>query len=332
MPCPYRLNRGQGGANAYRRPLVASNSWPGEAIDVPERAAITPRPWLTLRRRETTWGLLFAAPTVVFLAVFSLAPMAYALAISFTRFNLTSPPQFIGLDNYRSLLTDSLFHNSLRVTAVYVLGTVIPVWGISLGLAMLLVRARVFSSVWRTLLFLPSVLPLVSVALVWKLFFHLQGPMNDLLGMVNAGPIQWLTSTRFAPLALIVMSWWHAASYYMVIFLAGLLAIPRTLYEAAEVDGATGWQRFRDVTVPLLRTTFFLVIVISIINGLRTFVFQQVLTTGGPGTSTQVITLLIYQTAFSFTQMGRASAMSIVLFVLVLCFSVFQYRLFRERE
>jgi ABC-type sugar transport system permease subunit len=312
---------------------VAIGGWAGEADDhLPGDQPHVVRRWQTLRGRETVWGLLFAAPTVVFLAVFSLAPMAYALAISFTRFDLTSPPEFIGFGNYRSLLTDSLFHNSLRVTAFYVLGTVIPVWAISLGLALLLVRARVFSSVWRTLLFLPSVLPLVSVALVWKLFFHLSGPMNDLLGIVGVAPVQWLTSTRLAPLALIVMSWWHAASYYMVIFLAGLLAIPRTLYEAAELDGAGGWQRFRDITIPLLRTTLFLVIVISIINGLRTFVFQQVLTTGGPGTSTQVITLLIYQTAFSFTQMGRASAMSIVLFVLVLCFSIIQYRLFRERE
>ena len=276
--------------------------------------------------------MLFAAPTIVFLAVFSLAPMAYAFAISFTRFNLTSPPEFVGLGNYRALLGDGAFHNSLRVTALYVLGTVVPVWGVSLGIALLLVRARVFSSVWRTLLFLPSVLPLVSVALVWKLFFHLNGPMNGVLATVGVPAVPWLTSTQFAPLALIVMSWWHATSYYMVIFLAGLLAIPRTYYEAAEVDGAGGWARFRDITLPLLRTTFFLIIVISIVNGLRTFVFQQVLTTGGPGTSTQVITLLIYQAAFSFTQMGRASAMSIVLFALVLAFSVVQFRLFRERE
>lgn len=287
---------------------------------------------MTLRRRETAWGLVFAAPAIVFLAIFSLAPMAYALAISFTKFNLTSPPEFIGLDNYRSLLRDGQFHNSLRVSAIYVLGTVVPVWALSLGLALLVVQARVFSSVWRTLLFLPSVLPLVSVALVWKLFFHLNGAMNGLLGGVGIAPIPWLTSTQHAPLALIVMSWWHAASYYMVIFLAGLLAIPRTLYEAAEMDGAGGWQRFRDITVPLLRHTFFLVIVISIINGLRTFVFQQVLTTGGPANATQVITLLIYQTAFSFTQMGRASAMSIVLFVVMLVFSILQFRLFRERE
>ncbi len=293
---------------------------------------MTPSPSSGLRRRETAWGLLFAAPAIVFLAVFSLAPMAYALAISFTKFDLTSPPVFIGLDNYRSLLRDSQFHNSLRVSAVYVLGTVIPVWALSLGLALLLVRARAFSSVWRTLLFLPSVLPLVSVALVWKLFFHLNGAMNGLLASVAIPPIPWLTSTQYAPWALIVMSWWHATSYYMVIFLAGLLAIPRTLYEAAAIDGAGGWDRFRDITLPLLRTTFFLVIVISIINGLRTFVFQQVLTTGGPANATQVITLMIYQTAFSFTQMGRASAMSIVLFVIMLVFSIMQFRLFRERE
>jgi len=311
---------------------VASGGWAEEGALLATPAVAAPRRWLTLRRRETTWGLLFAAPAVVFLAVFSLAPMAYALAISFTRFNLTSPPEFVGLANYRALLGDGIFHTSLRVTAVYVLGTVVPVWAISLGLALLLVRARVFASVWRTLLFLPSVLPLVSVALVWKLFFHLNGPMNALLGTVGVPPVPWLTSTQFAPLALIIMSWWHATSYYMVIFLAGLLAIPRTYYEAAEVDGASGWARFRDITLPLLRTTFFLVIVVSIVNGLRTFVFQQVLTTGGPGTATQVITLLIYQAAFSFTQMGRASAMSIVLFVLVLAFSIVQFRLFRERE
>lgn len=270
-------------------------------------------------------------PALAILAVFNFFPVAYAFYISFFDYDLISPPNFIGLDNYRSLLRDDAFMNSLRVTIVYVFGTCVPLWGLSLGLAMLLVRASVFSSLWRTLLFLPTVLPLVSVALVWKLLFNTSGLVNGILGIFGIDPVPWLTSAQYAPWALIGMSWWHAASYYMVIFLVGLLAIPAEYYEAAALDGAGPLARFRYITLPLLRTTFLLVVVISIINGLRTFVFQYVVTGGGPGNSTQILTLLIYQSAFDFLQMGRAAAISVVLFLFILAFSVVQLYLFRER-
>ncbi|MBE3597549.1 MAG: sugar ABC transporter permease [Limnochordaceae bacterium] len=279
---------------------------------------------------ETVWGWALSLPAVALVVVFSLAPMAYAVYTSFFRHDMLTPPVFVGAANYRALLTDARFINSLKVTAVYVAGTVMPVWLASFGLALLVYRSGRMAGLWRTILFLPTVLPLVSVALVWKLFFHFNGPLNALLADAGFEPIPWLSSAKYAPWAMIIMSWWHATGYYMVIFLAGLLAIPGTLYEAVAIDGGGAWARLRHVTLPLMRPVFALVLVLSIVNGIKTFVFQYVVTGGGPGTATQVITLLIYQTAFSFLRMGSAAAISVVLFVAVLILSLIQLRLLRS--
>ncbi len=283
-----------------------------------------------LRLRYSTriswWGFLFALPAVLYLAIFNLYPMLNALYLSFTRYDLISAPEWIGLGNYQQVLTSSSFRNSLQITIVYVFGTVGPVWFLSFGLAMLLNRARVFSGGWRTLLFIPTILPLLTVTLVWKLMLNLRGPINGLLMPLGVDPIAWLTDARYANLALIITSWWHASSYYMILFLAGLQAVPVVYQEAAALDGANAWQRLRHVILPLMRPTIVLVIVLSIINGFRTFALQYVMTGGGPGTATEIVPLLIYKTAFAFLNMGGAAAMSVVYFLLILVFSLMQLR------
>jgi ABC-type sugar transport system permease subunit len=280
----------------------------------------------TYQRRIALWGFLFALPAVAWLVVFSILPMANALFLSLTRYNLLSPPQFIGLENYTRVIADREFHHSLRVTVVYVFGTVVPVWLLSFGVAMLLNRVRVFSGGWRTLLFIPTILPLLTVTLVWKLMFNLRGVVNVLLSYVGVSAIPWLTDARYANLALIVTSWWHATSYYMILFLAGLQAVPVVYTEAAALDGANAWQRLRHVTLPLMRPTIVLVIVLSIINGFRTFALQHVMTGGGPGTATEIVPLLIYKRAFIFLDMGGATALSAIYFLLILVFSLVQLR------
>lgn len=279
--------------------------------------------------RIAFWGFLFALPAIVYLVLFNILPMLNALYLSFTAYDLIHAPQFTGLDNYWHVLTDENFHHSLGITLIYVFGTVIPVWFLSFGVALLLTKARVFAGGWRTLLFIPTILPLLSVTLVWKLMFNLRGPVNALLLPFGIDPLPWLNDARYANLALIITSWWHATSYYMILFLAGLQAVPVTFVEAAALDGASAWQRLRYVILPLMRPTLVLVIVLSIINGFRTFALQYVMTGGGPGTATEIVPLLIYKTAFAFLDMGGATAMSVIYFLLILMFSLLQLRVLR---
>jgi ABC-type sugar transport system permease subunit len=276
--------------------------------------------------RIALWGFLFALPAVLYLTIFNLYPMVNALYLSMTQYDLISAPQWVGLGNFQQILASSRFHASLQITFIYVFGTVVPVWFLSFGIAMLLNQTRIFPGAWRTLLFIPTILPLLSVTLVWKLMFNLRGPVNGLLSPFGVEPIAWLTDARYANLALIITSWWHASSYYMILFLAGLQAVPTVYQEAAALDGATAWQRLRHVILPLMRPTIVLVVVLSIINGFRTFALHYVMTGGGPGTTTEIVPLLIYKTAFAFLRMGEASAMSVVYFLLILIFSLIQLR------
>jgi len=264
------------------------------------------------------------------LLIFNIGPMISAFQISLTNYDMARPAEFVGFDNYSRIFSSPSFMNSLRVSAVYVFGTVIPVWFISFGLALALSKVKWFVGGWRTLLFLPTVLPLMTVTLVWKLFFHFRGVMNAVLDMLNLAPVGWLTQSAYAPLALIITSWWHAPSYYMVLFLAGLQAVPDVYDEAGQIDGANFWQRLWYIILPLMRPTIILVIVLSVINGFRTFALQHVMTGGGPGTSTEIITLLIYKTAFNFGKMGEATAMSVIYFLLILIFSLIQLRVLRR--
>lgn len=156
--------------------------------------------------------------------------------------------------------------------------------------------------------------------------FNLRGPINAFLAPLGVDPIPWLTDARYANWAMIITSWWHATSYYMILFLAGLQAVPVVYQEAAALDGANSWQRLRLVVLPLMRPTIVLVIVLSIINGFRTFALQYVMTGGGPGTATEIVPLLIYKTAFAFLNMGGASAMSLLYFFIILIFSLIQLR------
>jgi ABC-type sugar transport system permease subunit len=284
---------------------------------------------VSYQRRIAWWGIAFAAPALAFLLLFNITPMLRALYLSFTNYRMGAEASFIGLDNYVQVLGGSSFRNALRVSVVYVFGTVIPVWFISFTLAYLLYRVPRARGVWRTLLFLPTVMPLLTVTLVWKLFFNYRGVINTILSPFLAEPIPWLTTAAWAPLALIITSWWHAASYYMILFLAGLQAIPAVYDEAAQLNGANGRQRLWYVTLPLMRPTIALVFVLSIIKGFRTFALQHVMTGGGPGTATEIVTLLIYKTAFNFGKFGEAAAISLLYFLVILAFSLLQLRLLR---
>jgi len=258
--------------------------------------------------------------------------MFRAFFLSFTKYDLLSPPKFIGFKNYVNLFRSGAFVNSLKVTIVYVFGTVIPVWFLSFFVAYLINEVRFAPGFWRTALFIPTVLPLVAVTLVWKLFFHYQGVINMSIRTLGGNLIPWLSNSDYAPLALIITSWWHATSYYMILFLAGIQAIPVVYYEAGALDGVTRWQRLRYITLPLMKPVILLVVVLSIFKGFTTFALQHVMTGGGPESATEIVTLLIYKKAFSFLDMGSACATSVLYIFIILTIGLLHLRVLRGSD
>jgi multiple sugar transport system permease protein len=269
---------------------------------------------------------------VAFFGLFNLYPMVRAFYISLTSYDLLTPPQFIGLENYSYLLQDDRFHTALLNTFMYMVGTTIPLWILSLGIALAMARQFRFKEFYRTLYFMPVILSGVVVSIVWSLLYQQNGLISAALSPWVQGNIFWLTDAGLAPWSIIIMAVWQSLGFYMVIFLAGLQNIPADLYAAASIDGANAWARFRYVTLPLLKPTALFVTVISLISGFQTFTYQYVMTRGGPGDATNVIALHIYMTAFSFLKMGLASAMSLIMFAIILILTLIQFRVLRTEN
>jgi multiple sugar transport system permease protein len=287
--------------------------------------------WLTYRRRLSLSGLIFILPALGYFAFFAFWPMINAFYLSLHEYDLLSDKKWVGLKQYASLLTDKTFLGSLQTTVLYAFGVSVPIWILSMLLALLLNQNIRFRTFFRTIFFSPIVMPLIALAVIWTLIFHPFGPMNSvILPPFIRQTIPWLNSNQYALLAVIIMAVWRATGYYGVIFLAGLQNIPNEYYEAARLDGASSLALFRFITWPLLRPTTLFVVVVSIINALRHFDAIWIMTGGGPGDSTRVLSVLIYETGWVFFEMGRASAMSVVLFTLALGFTVIQLRLFRQ--
>jgi len=287
---------------------------------------------LSAPRQQKLFGYLILLPTLVIIFLFRFYPMMQAFYISMTDFDLISPPKFVGLYNFIDLLKDPLFLNSAKISLTYVVFAVVPTWIISLGLAVLFNRNIPFKNLIRSAIFMPVIMPAVVMALVWNFMYHQQGVVNVILGWLQISPIPWLRSSSTAIWAIILIGIWRASPYFMVIFLAGLQAIPEDFMDAAQIDGANSWQTFWYVTLPLLKPTTLLVVVMSIITAMKVFAVPLIMTHGGPANSTRVLPLFIYQTAFEFFDMGRASAMSIFLFAAVMIVTLFQIRIFSTGE
>jgi multiple sugar transport system permease protein len=286
----------------------------------------------SLARRQAAFGIAIIVPTLAILAIFRFLPMLQALYLSLTAYDLVHPPRFVGLANFVNLLQDPLFLKSARVSIAYVLFSVVPVLPLSLGLAVLFNQSVFIKNILRSAIFMPVVMPAVVMAVVWTFMYQQDGVINTLLGFLGIDPIPWLRSSATALWAVILIGIWRATPYYMVIFLAGLQAIPADYYDAAKIDGASKWGTFRYITLPLLKPTMLLVIVMNVIVAMKVFAVPMIMTGGGPADSTRVLPLFIYQTAFEFFDMGRAAAMSVFLFVGVLLFSFIQVRLFTRGD
>jgi len=280
-----------------------------------------------IRRRDIKYGWFFAAPGVIFFSLFYLYPLGRALFISFNKWSLLSQPKFIGMGNYERLLRDPEFFNSLKVTFYYTFGTVIPIWILALGLALIFNENFRWKQFYLTVYYLPAVITLTVWSLVWLLMYH---PASGLLTMftrpLGFDFVRWLNDPQLAMPALILLSVWKGMPFYMIFFLAGLRSIPVDYYEAAMVDGATWIQRFRHITFPLLRPVILFVAVLSIIVAFQVFTPVFILTKGGPGSATRVIPYFIIQNGFDFLRMGYASAASFVLLLILMSLTLIQFR------
>jgi multiple sugar transport system permease protein len=294
--------------------------------------ALRRRAHLSLASKQAAFGFAIIIPTLAILAIFRFLPMLQAFYLSLTTYDLVHPPKFVGLANFANLLSDPLFLKSAKVSLTYVLFSVVPVLPLSLGLAVLFNRSVFIKNLLRSAIFMPVVMPAVVMAVVWTFMYQQDGVINTILGWLGIDPIPWLRSSATALWAVILIGIWRATPYYMVIFLAGLQAIPADYYDAAKIDGASGWKTFRYITLPLLKPTTLLVVVMNVIVAMKVFAVPMIMTGGGPADSTRVLPLFIYQTAFEFFDMGRAAAMSVFLFVGVMLFSFVQVRLFTRRD
>lgn len=284
------------------------------------------------RTRTYLTGWSFILPNLIGFGVLTLYPVLSLFYMSFTNWNILGAAHWTGLANYRRLINDPTFHVALLNTLYYCALTIPLTLLASLGLALLLNTKLRGAAFFRTAAFFPYITSIVAIAVVWNLLFSSQyGPVDEVLKALGwSNPPGWLLSQDWAMLAVAIISTWREMGYYMVLFLAGLQAVPRELHEAARVDGANAVQRFFAVTLPGLRPTTFFVMVILTINSLKVFDLILVMTQGGPGTSTLVLSQFIYQTGFANYQFGYASAASVVLFLLSLIFTVAQFALNRR--
>ena len=280
---------------------------------------------------EEVAAWIFLTPALIFLGVFHLYPIAYLFYLSFTAGSFTSSGiEWIGLRNYWRLLVTPDFWQVLVNTAYFTVATVIPSLIIPLGLAVLLNRSISLRGLLRSAYFLPSITSLVAAGLGFRWLFQTEGAANELLNIFGFAPIPWLGSTVWAMPVLILLSIWKQIGFNMVVFLAGLQAIPPSRYEAAELDGANSWQQFRHITLPGLRPTIVFAGITTAIFTLRSFEQVYVITGGGPLNSTNLLVYYIYQEAFGQFDFGYAAAAATVLLAIAFILVYLQLQTWEE--
>lgn len=291
-------------------------------------AATAPAPVRARGSKEKAWlvAWLFLLPSFLGFAIFTVGPVIAAAVISLLDWNLFSPPTFVWFENFGRLTGDPTFWASLRNTAIFTFTSVPLSILVSLLLALLLNRGVRWITGFRSLLLLPYATITVAVSFVWMwLYIPTDGLVNRVLGLVGIDGPAWLVSDVWAMPALVFMSVWKSFGFAMVILLAGMQGIPETLYEAARVDGASAWQRFRSITLPMLSPAMFFVVVTSIIGSFQVFDQALIMTNGGPGTSTTTLVMYIYRTGFENYNQGYAAAQSLVLFAFIALITAAQF-------
>ncbi|MET9063662.1 carbohydrate ABC transporter permease [Streptosporangium sandarakinum] len=278
------------------------------------------------RLRDPVTGLLFVLPALVLFLIFRIFPSLGAAGMSLTDWNIGGEWNFIGADNYARLFDDVNFWLSLRVTLVYAVIYVPLTLLVALGTALLLNKVVFMRGLFRGMLFLPYVTSFVLAGVIWRWIYEFDGLINGLLARADLGPVMFLEQSSLVLPALAVVSVWKGFGYSMLILLAGLKSIPSSYLEAARVDGASAWQRFRRITLPLLKPTIFFVMVIETISAFQTFDTVYVMTGGGPARATYTLIYGIYDLGFRSFDFGYAATWGMVLFAIVLVVSLVQRR------
>ncbi len=283
-----------------------------------------------LKKDFTAWS--FLSLNFAGFIVFSLLPVIAALVLSFFQWDLVKPANFVGLENYFNLAKDKLFQKSLSVTFYYILLSIPGGIIASLALALALNQKIKGVKFYRAAYFIPVITSMVAVSMVWRWLYNSHfGLINFLLNKIGLPSVNWLSDPVFALPAVALMGIWKGMGYNMVIFLAGLQGIPPHLYEAAKIDGANAWQRFRKITLPLLSPSMLFVTVMSIIWSFQSFDQIYTMTKGRPENATLVSIYYLYQNAYLFFKMGYASAMAWVLFAIILVVTIIQFKILNKR-
>ncbi len=276
-------------------------------------------------------GYVFILPTLIFFSLFLIYPMLSAFRLSFFQWDLLTPQKFVGLRNFVTMVSDPQTINSYLRTLHF---SVISVVAINL---MAFVFALLFGSrliqhknLLQSLVFLPVILSIVAVGVVWEFMYQSTGIISIVTRAIFGTSPAWLTSTAAAPYAIIITFVWKSVGYYMVIYIAGLLDVPVSLYEASRMDGAGFWAQLYYVTIPSIRNTIALAVISCVIFTFGQFSIQYVITKGGPSRSTEILSLLLFRQAFEFSKFGYSAAISVLFFVTLLVFSIFQLRLFKS--
>jgi multiple sugar transport system permease protein len=282
-------------------------------------------------RQEALWAYLMIAPMLLGFGIFFYLALGASFFISFSQWDILTPPKWVGFENYRNLLADPSFRRALWNTTYYTLLSVPLGLLVSLLLAIALNTNLRFRNLYRLIFFLPVLTMPVAIGIVWNWIYNPDfGILNQFLGVFGAPRLKWLTDPKLAMPALVILSVWQGSGYGMIIFLAGLQNIPKEYYEAAQIDGAKGWQRFRFITLPLLSPTVFFVTVTSLIGAFQVFDVVYAMTAGRASNTLRTVVYQIYDEGFRYFRMGHATAIAWLLFALILLITVIQFNFQRR--
>ncbi len=277
------------------------------------------------------WPFLLVSPYVLHLLLFVLFPVIFSIVLTFHKWNIISPMEFVGMANYDRLLHDRLFGRSLWNTFLFLLLHIPLQIGIALGLAQILNERIVLRTFFRASFFLPVVISGVVVTMVWQQLFGLEtGLLNRLLTAVGMPRVGWLSEPDVAIFSIAIMATWKNVGLYVILFLVGLQSVPRSHYEAASVEGASRWQQFRFITLPAINPTLFMVVVLSTIGGLNLFIEPYIMTDGGPLNTTLSAMLYIYRQAFGYYQMGYSATMGLAFALLIMVIVAIQKKMIEK--
>lgn len=265
---------------------------------------------------------MFLSPALILLMIFSIIPIIWVIYLSFTDYNVFTPPDWVGFENYSKLVNDDSFWNAFKNTFFYWVLVTPAITILSLILAILVNQKLRFIKAYRLAFYFPVLVSVVVTALLWKWMFAGDGLFNYILGIFNIDPLPWLTSPDTSMISVAIVTVWQGIGYYMLIYLAGLQSVSPELYEAAEIDGAGFWRKHWSITVPLVRPIIFFVTVISTMGAFKEFTLMLVMTDGGPLNSTTTLVYLIYKEGIQNINMGYASAIATVLFLVILVITI----------